>query len=225
MPKEYPRQDEIARVTRSRKQTRAAYDAMSNWYELFADPFEKRCRDAGIRQLAVQRGETVLEIGYGTGQAIVTLAEHVGPTGTVHGIDLSQGMYAIAQRRVHDAGLSERVQLQVGDATKLPFEPRQFNAIFMCFVLELFDTPDIPTVLHECRRALRPGGRLCVVALSKRPVFMCRLYEWLHNRFPGVFDCRPIRIEQSLEEAGFHDIEITRCSLFGLPVDIALANG
>jgi ubiquinone/menaquinone biosynthesis C-methylase UbiE len=80
--------------------TREFYDGISRAYDLIADSSEHAARDLGLRALGVSSGERVLEIGCGTGHALVSLAGEVGPTGQVHGIDVSSGMMAVARRRV-----------------------------------------------------------------------------------------------------------------------------
>ena len=135
-------------------------------------------------------------------------------------------MLAIAKRRAGQAGASEWVDLQVGDAAQLPFEADCFHAVFLSFTLELFDTPEIPLVLEQCRRVLRPGGRIGLVAMVRpeRPGFAVRLYEWCHARWPAMVDCRPIHAREVLQEAGFH-IEIAkRLVMWGLPVDVIRAH-
>jgi ubiquinone/menaquinone biosynthesis C-methylase UbiE len=156
---------------------------------------------------------------------LLVLAEVVGDSGKVVGIDISRGMFDVAREKVAHAGLSPRVTLGQGDAAALPFEAESFDAIFMSFTLELFDNPEIPTVLTECRRVLKPGGRMGVVAMA-RDVYEdlpLRVYEWFHQHLPAYVDCRPIYVRSTLVEAGFQIENITRKWIWRLPVEICIA--
>jgi ubiquinone/menaquinone biosynthesis C-methylase UbiE len=216
---------ELSRVLRSKEAARASYDRLSRWYDALAGGSEKRLTEIGLQKLKVKEGETVLEIGFGTGHALVALAHPVGQSGKVYGIDLSEGMFRIARDRLDKAGLLNRVELRRGDAIGLPFDADFFDVIFMSFTLELFDTPEIPALLGECYRVLREGGRMGVVAMSKRerPNWPTRLYEWAHRALPNYVDCRPIPVRQVLGEAGFHLVDSADLSVWGLPVDVVVA--
>lgn len=216
---------EPARVGRPRHEAARTYDRLSRVYDLSEGLFERGRQDLGLRLLAAGEGERILEVGHGTGRCLAAIAEAVGPDGRVAGIDLSPGMHRQAERRLRRTGLEARCDLHVGDATALPFGDGSFDAVFMSFVLELFDTPDIPQVLGECRRVLRPGGRIAVVSLALDPVSgpVARAYLWGHERFPRALDCRPIPVADAIAAAGFEATRSVRSPLFGLRVDAVLA--
>jgi demethylmenaquinone methyltransferase/2-methoxy-6-polyprenyl-1,4-benzoquinol methylase len=217
--------NQISRVTRSKEIAKASYDRMSKWYDIMAGSSEWKFVKIGLDLLKASKGETVLDIGFGTGKSVLSIAQSVGQTGHVYGLDLSEGMHRIASDRVGKAGLSGRVDLKCGDAVKLTFEDDFFDAVFTSFTLELFDIPEIPIVLHECKRVLRNGKRIVVVSMSKksRESLAVRLYEWAHEKLPNYVDCRPIYVTESLLEAGFQVIEQIEIKMWGLPVDAVLA--
>jgi ubiquinone/menaquinone biosynthesis C-methylase UbiE len=215
----------ISRVTRSKADAKAAYNRLSRWYDLLSGGSEGRFLQLGLSKLDIKEGEQVLEIGFGTGEGLLALASSVGPTGRVYGIDLSEGMLERAQAKLDRSGLQSRVVLECGDATGLPYKPGSIDAVFMSFTLELFDTPEIPLVLEQCRRVIREGGRLCVVSMSvpPEPRFAVRIYEWAHKQFPASVDCRPIFTRSAIEAAGFQVLEVSGGAMYGLPVEVVLA--
>ena len=167
----------------------------------------------------------MLEIGFGMGHCLKRIAELIGQTGKAYGIDISAGMMEITKRRLEKAGLADRAELHRGDAANLPFDDSTFDAVFMSFTLELFDTPEIPKVLEQIKRVLKPGGRLGVASMSKEngeSIFL-RLYEWIHGKWPKYVDCRPIYVEQSLIDAGYRIKSEEKVKLFRLPGEIVIA--
>lgn len=214
----------VSRVTRTKAQAKKSYDSMSRFYDYLAGVFEQNYRNMALKRLNVVRGETVLEVGFGTGHCLQQLAEAVGEDGRVWGIDISSGMLLASKRRLERAGLWNRVELTCEDATKMPYADNTFDAVFSSFALELFDSPEIPQVLGEVRRVLKPNGRLGVISMSKEDGTspLLRLYEWLHEILPQYIDCRPIYVEQSIKDAGFGIQYKERVSLLGLPGDIVI---
>lgn len=215
----------ISRVNRSKEDARESYNRLSRWYDVIAGSTEKKYRDWGLEKLSAQPGEKILEIGFGTGHCLVSLAKAAGENGRVIGLDISDGMLAIAHERLEQEGLNDRVELHLGDAASLDFiESGSLDGVFMSFTLELFDNPEIPRVLQECHRILKPGGRLAVVSMTKTnpPGLAVRMYEWLHERMPNYADCRPIFARQALEANGFKIQDASLSSMWGLPVEIVL---
>jgi ubiquinone/menaquinone biosynthesis C-methylase UbiE len=226
MPESLVRSDErVSRVTRTKRQSKDSYNRISGWYDLLEGWGEEASVDQGLHMLNLREGERVLEIGPGPGKALLDLARMAGESGKVYGIDISASMLQLCRRRLERAHLRDRAELILGDGARLPFRTGSFDALFMSFVLELFDTLEIPVVLAEGRRVLKEEGRICVVSLSKSGgrKQLRDLYEWGHRAFPSLLDCRPIFVQDSLEEADLRILDWACDSLWGLPVEIVLA--
>ncbi len=186
---------EIERVSRPRAQARESYNSLSRWYDLFTSS-EKHFTDMGLQMLDVQPHESILEIGCGTGHALVEFADRGWK---VIAIDLSEKMLRVARKKIEN----RNVGLCQADGLSLPFSKEQFDHVFISFTLELFDSPEIPILLNEIHRVLKRGGKLGVVSLAKQEKTAVHIYEWFHRRLPILIDCRPIYLGLVLMEADF----------------------
>ncbi|MCB9873241.1 MAG: methyltransferase domain-containing protein [Planctomycetaceae bacterium] len=216
---------EGSQLLKTKDERRKFYDKIAPCYDLLAERSEQPIRETAFDMLSPAPGERILEIGCGTGHLLSRVAESVGEEGRVYGIDISQEMLRLTELVVEAKKLSSRVELVRGDAVSLPFDDDMMDAVILCFTLELFDSAEIPQVLAECKRVLRPDGRLVVAALSKegRPPLVAKAFEWTHRHFPNFMDCRPIHLERSVEEAGFI-IGADHLEHSWMPVEIILAH-
>jgi SAM-dependent methyltransferase len=119
---------------------------------------------AGIR-----RGDKVLDVGCGTGVLAREALRRVGQEGQVVGLDLNEGMLAVAARS------EPKIAWRRGDAASLPFEDLSFDVVVSQFALMYF--PDHVASLREMWRTLAPGGRLAIAAWA--PIDHARGYQIL----------------------------------------------
>jgi ubiquinone/menaquinone biosynthesis C-methylase UbiE len=113
--------------------------------------------------LAPSEGETLLEIGPGTGYYTLDVARAVG---RLHVFDLQPEMLDHTLRRAREAGI-DNVEPRQGDARSLPYRDAAFDAAYLVAVLG--EIPDQEAALRELRRVVRPGGRLVVGELFGDP--------------------------------------------------------
>lgn len=197
-------QSAIQRAYDRRKWVYSKTVAVAEW------PYHQQAIDAA----AIQKGESVLEVAVGPGLALRELAGRVGRDTPIHGADLSAGMLAMTRQRLTDAGFSQ-LDLRQSDARRLPFDDQQFDVVYNAYMLDLIPEADMPGILAEFQRVLKPGGRLVLLNMSKASADAHDLRERLYTWLPRVLTlyvlgaCRPVLMLPAVQAAGFLGVQRT----------------
>ena len=166
----------------------------------------------------IAAGHRVIDVGCGTGDLALHLAEVVGPGGAVLGADLSAPMLALAERRRAERGYGHLRFLQI-DAQTHAFEPAAYDLALSRFGVMFFGDP--AAAFANLRRALRPGGRVAFVCwqrLADKPWMAVPLGALARHLAlpappppgaPGPFAFADrARVQGLLESGGFAAVEV-----------------
>src|SRR5213592_1973118 len=143
-------------VALEKRQVERAYELYAPVYDFIFDWIFAPGRVAAVKHLDLQRGDSVLEVGIGTGLNLPLYP----PACRLTGIDLSSEMLDKAVERVQNLAMPN-VTLKVMDATSMDFADNEFDKVVATYTISA--VPDPVAVLREMRRVVKPGGILVIL--------------------------------------------------------------
>jgi SAM-dependent methyltransferase len=180
--------------------------------------FSQPITDWMVAQLDPQPGQTILELGAGTGETGFAAARLIGDNGRLISTDLPPAMVEVAKRRARELGI-ENAEFRVMDAEHIDLEDGCVDGVLCRWAYMLM--PDPASAMAESRRVLRPGGKLALAVMggpAENPwgstVAMSIVGLGLippidPKRAGGVFSLAdPNRLRELLERAGFDEVRI-----------------
>lgn len=162
---------------------------------------ERTFREKTLNLAGLKPGESVLDVGCGTGTLAIAAKHRVGPLGTVYGVDASPEMLARARRKAEKAGIEIVFENGIGEA--LPFSDGQFDAVLSTVMLHHLGRKERQQCVREMRRVLKPGGRVLAVDFGGRTNGKKGLLDLFHHH--GYINLRDLNALVS--EAGLNSIE------------------
>jgi len=148
-----------------RRVQRYGWDKAAAYYETYWRRQLEPVQSLLLRLTSAQPGESVLDVACGTGLITLPVAEQVGSTGSVLGVDISQGMIEGARAVVAKRGIAN-TRFERMDAETLALEDATFDAA-LC-ALGLMYVADPRRALSEMHRAVKPGGRVVASVWGRR---------------------------------------------------------
>lgn len=126
---------------------------------------ERELRERFLELAHVQPGESVLDVGCGTGTLAIAATRRVGPSGSVDGIDASPQMVVRARWKAARAGLKPTFQVAVVE--RLPFADQRFDLVLSTLMLHHLPKATRQQCAREIGRVLKPGGRVLGVDFDR----------------------------------------------------------
>ena len=212
----------------TRSQARAFYDRFGRKQDAQAF-YEDGALDDLIDHAAFEQVEKVFELGCGTGRfASRLLAKHLSPSAVYFGIDLSQTMITIAQKRI--LPYKKRAKVSQSDGSMhFPLPNDSVDCVVATYVLDLLPEEDILQAISEARRVLIPVGKLCLVSLTQGVSFVSRIFIALWSalfrlRPSLVGGCRPILLNSFFDQQSWSVDYRNVVIRFGVPSEVLIAS-
>lgn len=125
---------------------------------------EGRFRRQLVELAGIREGESVLDVGCGTGSLAIEVSRVVGESGSVVGVDPSPEFIGRASSKARRA--RTKVTFQTGTAQNLPFEDNAFDVVMCTFVLHQLPPDSLHRAVAEMARILKSGGRALIVDIG-----------------------------------------------------------
>ena len=167
-------------VTKMFDNIAASYDFLNHTLSLGMDNI---WRKIAIKKLN-NKPATILDIATGTGDFAISASKYTNAN--ITGIDISQGMLDVGVEKITKKGLSNRIQLQLADSEKLPFQNNSYDAITAGFGVRNFE--DLNKGLSEMYRTLKSGGRVAILEPSEPTHFPLKQFYnlYFHHILPFI---------------------------------------
>jgi demethylmenaquinone methyltransferase/2-methoxy-6-polyprenyl-1,4-benzoquinol methylase len=158
------------------------YDFLNHFLSLGIDII---WRKKAIKELAADKPRHILDIATGTGDFAFEAISILKPE-KITGVDISEGMLAIAAEKIKKRGLEKVFDVQLGDSEKLLFEDNAFDAVTVAYGVRNFENLELG--LKDMLRVLKPGGKAVILEFSKPGKFPIKqLYNfYFHYITPAV---------------------------------------
>jgi arsenite methyltransferase len=156
--------------------------------------------------LALEPGQTVLDLGSGGGIDVLLSAKRIGPTGKAYGLDMTDEMLALARENQRQAGATN-VEFLKGTIEAIPLPDNSVDVVISNCVINLSNDKD--AVMREAFRVLKPGGRFAVsdvVVRGEVPADVRRSMELWVGCIAGALE--DTEYVSKLRAAGFADVEV-----------------
>ena len=145
---------------------------------------ERRFRERTLDLAKLKPGDSVLDVGCGTGTLAIAAKRRVGMAGTVRGIDASPEMIARARKKAKSAAADVSFQYALAEA--LPFPDGQLDAVLSTVMLHHLPRKPRQQCASEVRRVLKPGGRVLAVDFAGGTSQRTWLPKHFHSRHGRV---------------------------------------
>lgn len=141
------------------------YDALNRFLSLGIDVY---WRKKAIAKLKSDAPQIVLDVATGTADVAIETNKQLSPS-KIFGIDISAQMLEVGRKKIHQLGVGNVIELQLGDSEKLDFQDNSFDAATLSFGVRNFE--NVEKGLSEIHRVLKPNGKLIVLEFAKPKIF------------------------------------------------------